>query len=134
MSKSHLSKEVKIMAIEYYQNHDVSFDKVSEIFKVNEKTIRRWIDRYKKEDLERKNKKQVSYKVKEKHVKYALVELKKSPTLTIEKLYSKVKTKYDDFNISVGYLSEVIRDNNFTRKRTRRVKRTSRSDKNTSLS
>ena len=51
MMKSHLSKEVKIMAIEYYQNHNVSFDKVSEIFKVNEKTIRRWIDKHEKEDL-----------------------------------------------------------------------------------
>ena len=57
MTKSHLLKEVKIMAIEYYHNHNVSFDKVAEIFKVNEKTIRRWIDKYEKEDLERKNKK-----------------------------------------------------------------------------
>ena len=61
----------------------------------------------------------MSYKVKEKHVKYALIELKKRPTLTIEKIYSKIKTKYDDFDISVGYLAEVIRDNNFTRKRTK---------------
>ena len=61
----------------------------------------------------------MSYKVKEKHVKYALAELKKRPILTIEKLYSKIKTKYDDFDISVGYLAEVIRDNNFTRKRTK---------------
>ena len=44
MTKSQLSKEVKIMAIEYYQNHDVSFYKVADIFKVNEKTIRRWIN------------------------------------------------------------------------------------------
>ena len=61
----------------------------------------------------------MSYKVKEKHVKYALTELEKLPTLTIEKLYSKIKTKYEDFDISVGYLAEVIRDNNFTRKRTK---------------
>ena len=57
--------------------------------------------------------------MKDKHVKYALAELKKRPTLTIEKLYSKIKTKYGDFNISVGYLAEVIRDNNVTRKITK---------------
>ena len=39
--------------------------------------------------------------------------------MTIQKLYSKIKTKYEDFDISVGYLAEVIRDNNFTRKRTK---------------
>ena len=53
----------------YYQNHNVSFDKVAEIFKVNEKTIRRWVEIYEKEGLDRINKKKMSYKVKEKHVK-----------------------------------------------------------------
>ena len=57
--------------------------------------------------------------MKQKHVDFALSELKKNQTITIQKIYAKIKKKYNDFDISVGYLAEVIRDNNYTRKRTK---------------
>jgi len=46
--------------------------------------------------------------------------LAKNNGLSINILWSKIKTKYDDFDISQGHLARVIRDNNITRKRTTR--------------
>ena len=71
------------MSIDYYQKNNCSFDKVAEIFKVNEKNNsamdwKRWI-----------------------------------------KYTRKIKHKYRDFDITETHLSRVIRDNNFTRKRTK---------------
>ena len=60
-----------------------------------------------------------SYKIKEKHVKYALETLKKYPTVSISMLWSKLNDKFSDFNISRGHLAKVVRDNNYTRKRTK---------------
>ena len=44
----------------------------------------------------------------------------KNNGLSINILWSKIKTKYDDFDISQDHLARVIRDNNITRKRTTR--------------
>lgn len=41
MVKSRLSIDVKIMVIEYYYNNNYSLDTVAQIFKINEKTLRR---------------------------------------------------------------------------------------------
>lgn len=56
MVRKHLSKDTKITAVEYYFNHKTSYERVAKIFKENEKTIRRWIERYEKDELERSNK------------------------------------------------------------------------------
>ena len=45
--------------------------------------------------------------------------LKKTPTLSISMLWKKIKSKYNDFDITETHLSRVIRDNNYTRKRTK---------------
>lgn len=68
----------------------------------------------------RNNRKPVSYKVKQKHINYALKQIIKNKEISIKLLWSKLKLKYNDFNISPGHLSRVIRDNNITRKRTTR--------------
>jgi hypothetical protein len=69
--------------------------------------------------LETQKQEKESYKIKEKHVKYALDVLKKQPTLSISMLKSKLVNKFSDFDISQGHLAKVIRDNNLTRKRTK---------------
>ena len=119
MVKPRLSTDVKLMAIDYYQKNNCSFDKVAEIFKVNEKTTRRWIDRYESNTLENIQPRKKSYKIKQKHIDYGLKILKKTPTLSIHLLWLKIKHKYSDFDITETHLSRVIRDNNFTRKRTK---------------
>ena len=45
--------------------------------------------------------------------------MKKSPTLSISMLWSKLNEKFSDFEISRSHLAKVIRDNNYTRKRTK---------------
>ena len=96
-----------------------TLDKVADIFKINEKTLRRWISKYEKNKLETSHQTKKSYKIKQKHVNYALKMLNKTPTLSISVLWKKIKSKYNDFNITETHLSRVIRDNNFTRKRTK---------------
>ena len=49
---------------------------------------------------------------------YAIKLLNKNPTWSINLLWSNIKDKYDDFEITQIQLSRVIRDNNITRKRT----------------
>lgn len=49
---------------------------------------------------------------------YAIKLLNKNPTWSINLLWSNIKDKYDDFEITQTQLSRVIRDNNITRKRT----------------
>ena len=83
MVKSRLSVDVKIMAIEYYYNNNCSLDTVAQIFKINEKTLRRWINKYKNNKLENLTQKKKSYKIKQKHVNYALKMLEIIPTSTL---------------------------------------------------
>jgi len=92
---------------------------VAQIFKINEKTLRRWINKYKNNKLENLTQKKKSYKIKQKHVNYALKVLERTPTLSISMLWKKIKYKYNDFDITETHLSRVIRDNNYTRKRTK---------------
>jgi len=46
MVKQRIPTNIKLLAVEYYKNNNLSLDKVAEIFKINEKTLRRWLNRY----------------------------------------------------------------------------------------
>lgn len=70
------------------------------------------------EKLDRPKRQNKSYKTKRKHVDYAIKLLNKNPTWSINLLWSNIKDKYDNFDITQTQLSHVIRDNNITRKRT----------------
>lgn len=107
------------MAIEYYYNNNCSINTVAQIFKINEKTLRRWINKYQNNKLENLTQKKKSYKIKQKHVNYALKMLEITPTLSISMLWKKIKSKYNDFDITETHLFRVIRDNKYTRKRTK---------------
>ena len=114
---THKSNETRKLAIDYYLNHEVSQLEVSKIFQIGEKTLKRWLKQYREDkSLERKSRQSVSYKVKEKHIKYILKLVKKNSTWSIQMLMSNIKEKYEDFDISNSQLSRVIRDNNLTRK------------------
>ena len=49
MVKQHKSKDTKKLAIEYYKNNNVSYEKVALIFQIGEKTLRRRIKRFDEE-------------------------------------------------------------------------------------
>ena len=55
--------------------------------------------------------------MKEKYVKFALKLLQKDPTISIDRLWTKVSDKFNDFEITPRQLNNAIRDNNITRKR-----------------
>jgi len=45
----HKGEDYKISAVQYFLENDVSYTKTCEIFKCSERSLKRWIDRYKEE-------------------------------------------------------------------------------------
>jgi transposase-like protein len=118
--KKHVTPEMKIKAINYYLENDISEQKLTNIIGVNVRTFRRWLSNYNSGiSLKRQNRESVSYKIKQKHVAYSLKIIKKNQHISIKKLWLKLKAKYSDFNITEEHLGIVIRNNNITRKRTK---------------
>ena len=118
-SNEQTNSKTKYLVINYYLKNDVSQKEVSKIFNINERTFRRWLEKYHNDEIDRPERETKSYKVKKKHVEYVLKLLKKNPTWSIKLLWDDIKAHFDDFEISQSQLSRVIRDNNVTRKRTR---------------
>jgi hypothetical protein len=52
-------------------------------------------------------------------VKYLKKLIKSNPTWSINMLWNKLNSKFNDFEISESHLARVVRQNNITRKRTR---------------
>ena len=77
------------------------------------------VERYENEDsIKRHNREAISYKVKNEHVKFALDEMKKNKTITIEVLLSKLKDKFKNLELTRRHLSDIIKDNNVSLKLT----------------
>jgi len=75
--------------------------KVYDIFDCNKKSLSRWVNRYRAErNIKRHSRNSTSYKVKNKHIKYALELLKDNKHSTMEYLAKKIKEKYKDFDIT----------------------------------
>jgi hypothetical protein len=80
----------------------------------------RWVNLYNKDgEIKRNNKKPVAYKINKNQVEYALEEIKKNKTITMNDLLSKIKNKYPSFDLSTRHLIRVVKDNNITLKITR---------------
>lgn len=60
------------MAVDYYLENKYTEDEIAKLFKVTRQTFIRWLKRHNDDNLIRQNRKAVSYKVKQKHVNYAL--------------------------------------------------------------
>jgi DNA invertase Pin-like site-specific DNA recombinase len=45
----HKGEDYKISAVQYFLENDVSYSKTCEIFKCSERSLKRWINRYKEE-------------------------------------------------------------------------------------
>ena len=112
MSK-HKSEDLKISAVEYYLDSNKTQEEVCNIFKCSIRSLMRWVDRYENEDsIKRHNREPISYKVKKEHVKFALDEINKNKTITIEVLLSKLKDKFKDLEVTRRHLADIIKDNN----------------------
>ena len=117
-----LNETTKYLSIKYYNNNDdITQEEVSKIFGVNTRTFQRWLYKYNdKKELTRKTRHAVSYKIKKTHVIYSLKIIKKYPHISINKLDMLMKKKFNDYSITSQHLGKIIRDNNITRKRTKK--------------
>lgn len=121
MSK-HKSEDFKLSVLNYYLNNKTkySMEYVCEIFGCKKQTLSDWLNKYEEtNNVNRNNRVLISYKIKQKHVNYALKLLMENKHYSLEELVKRIKKKYDDFDITPQHLGEVIRDNNITRKRTK---------------
>ena len=111
------STDLKLKAVKYYKKVN-NYTKVCNIFECSERSLKRWVERYNQnENVERKNRKQGSYKVKKEHIKFIKDTLKKNNIIHMKQLHQLIINKYPTLKISRQYLSDIIRDNNITRKR-----------------
>jgi len=116
----HKSEDYKISAVEYYLVEDKSQEEVCKIFKCSPRSLMRWVKKYNNDgEIKRYNKKPVAYKITKDQVKYALKEINKNKTITMDDLLSKIKSNYPSFELSSRQLSRVVKDNNITLKITR---------------
>ena len=116
----HKSEDYKISAVEYYLVEDKSQEEVCKIFKCSPRSLMRWVEKYNNDgEIKRYNKKPVAYKITKDLVKYALKEINKNKTITMDDLLSKIKSNYPSFELSSRQLSRVVKDNNITLKLTR---------------
>ena len=111
------STDLKLKAVKYYKQVN-NYTKVCNIFECSERSLKRWDERYNQnKNIERKNRKQGSYKVKKEHIKFIKDTLKKNNIIHMKQLQQLIINKYPTLKISRQYLSDIIRDNNITRKR-----------------
>ena len=116
----HKSEDYKLSAVEYYLVEDNTQEEVCKIFKCSPRSLMRWVEKYNTDgEIKRYNKKPVAYKITKDQVKYALKDLDKNKTITMDELLSKIKSKYSLFDLSSRQLSRVVKDNNITLKITR---------------
>jgi transposase len=117
----HKHEDLKLSAVMYHLENKSSYANTCNIFKCSERSLKRWIDRYEEEEeIKRHNRPPVAYKMKKKHVDYALKLLKANEQLTMDELSKQLEDKFSDYSVTPQHLGEVIRDTNLTRKRTRR--------------
>ena len=111
------STDLKLKAVKYYKKVN-NYTKVCNIFECSERSLKRWVERYNQnKNIERKNRKQGSYKVKKEHIKFIKDTLKKNNIIHMKQLQQLIINKYPTLKISRQYLSDIIRDNNITRKK-----------------
>ena len=114
----HHSEDYKLSAVKYYLKIDNQI-KTCEIFKCSERSLMRWVDKYKKSGkIKRKERKYIAYKVTKENVKYIKKLIKKNKTITIQDLTNKLNKKFD-INLSRSHIRQVVKDNNITLKQTR---------------
>lgn len=117
---SHKSEDYKITAVKFHLENESSFVNTCKIFKCSERSLKRWIEKYKTQhNITRNNRVAVSYKITQEHVKDALQLLKENEQITMNELQYQLQKKHKTLDISPQHLGTIIRENNKTMKRTR---------------
>lgn len=116
----HKHEDLKITAVRYYLDNDVSYAETCRIFDCSERSLKRWIERFQDEDeIKRHDREPIAYKVKQEYVDFAIEKLLENEQISMLELTEIMKKQFPDYDITPQHLGQVIRDNNKTRKRTR---------------
>src|SRR3972149_525832 len=117
MPRNQSSSDLKLKAIKYYYKVN-NYAKVCRIFECSERSLKRWIDRYEQNNnVDRKSRKQGSYKIKKDHIKFIKEVLKTKNDIHIKILHQMLTNKFPNLKVTRQHIHDVIRDNNITRKR-----------------
>ena len=123
MSKHH-SSDYKLAAVKYYVNNKIGIRQICKIFKCKRESLRRWIIRYLQTgSVNNKPRKEGSYKIRKKHVKFILNLLVKKPNIMLWQILAKFHKKFNDITLSKGHLVNIIRYANLTYKKYNRIHR-----------
>ena len=94
----HKSEDYKITAVKYYLEYEVTYAETCKIFKCSERSLKRWIERYKKDkSIKRHSRKPVSYKITKNEVNYAVKLLKANEQITMLELVKLIKKEIQRF-------------------------------------
>ena len=116
----HKSEDYKLSAVKYFLENKDTRENTCRIFKCSVRSLLRWTKSYEQEnEIKRHNRKPISYKVKKKHIKFILEELKNNKTITIEDLLTKLSNKYSKLNITRRHISRIIKENYISLKLTK---------------
>jgi len=109
--------DLKLKTVKYYHKIN-NYVKVCEVFECSERSLKRWVERYgKNKNVNRKTRKLGSYKLEKQHIQFIKDTLRKHSDIQMNILHELLKNKFPKLYISRQYLSDIIRDNNITRKR-----------------
>ena len=118
---THKHEDLKLTAVRYYLDNDTTYAETCRIFNCSERILKRWIDRFQDENkIKRHNREPISYKVNKEHVDYAIRILRSNEQITMVDLNKILRDQFEDFDITPQHLGQILRDNNKTRKRSRK--------------
>ena len=115
--KKQFTPDLKLKSVKYYHKIN-NYVKVCEVFECSERSLKRWVETYdKNKNVNRKTRKLGSYKLEKQHIQFIKETLRKHSDIQMNFLQELLKSKFPKLDISRQYLSDIIRDNNITRKR-----------------
>lgn len=115
----HKSEDFKISAVKYYLKIKNQRE-TCRIFGCKRRSLMRWVEKFKKKnEIKRKNRKPVSYKVTKEHIKFIKESIDKRKTITMGQLKEKIQRKFG-IVLSRSHIRNVVRDNNITLKQSRK--------------
>jgi transposase-like protein len=87
---THKSSDYKLSAVKYYLSHSNSQVQTCKIFGCSERSLMRWVDKYKStNNITRKKRDYKAYKITNSHISFIKQQLKQNKTITIDQLLVK---------------------------------------------
>ena len=101
------SSDYKLSAVKYYLSHSKNQVKTCKIFGCSERSLMRWVDKYKStNNITRKKRDYSSYKITNSHILFIKQQLKQNKTITMDELLATLKSKYPDLTLSRVHLGK----------------------------